>query len=437
MPSYNTTGDLLALTPAQRETYALPINCSVFLDDGSPGRSIRVAIAQTFSEALDTNNLPLMQAVLDAQLVHPDFTVYHGTSALGIASKLGNLDTVKVLVEHGADVNLIFNPRDPSLRWNKDPKHSRTALILAAEHGQLGIVKYLQKQGADDGFIASDGQMALRMAATNGHREIVDILPVRRGGGWLRIKAHYARQWRGIKAILGYFYQIGKFFVWSVPKFLLWNLPKGVLWDLPLATGKKFVKTAKWMWERRAGFPSWCRRRAEDVKRGVKAVPKVLKKVPGAVRDAILEAGRRITRAAAIVGKYVRKWSVRIGSAIGDIAAKVVSLLHTALLLVAGWIQRIRNVSLADLVAGVKAVGRAIVAVPVTVCKALVKLNKAAWNVVVQLFDILGAIVYVLGYGLFQVAIIVPKQLIIIVLRVGSVLLGGVREVLVYFDPKR
>lgn len=66
----------------------------------------------------------------------------------------------------------------------------RTPLMLAASIGSLPLVKLLFKppHSANDALVAPDGQIALRLAATAGHRAIVDYLPSRRAGGFSAFK---------------------------------------------------------------------------------------------------------------------------------------------------------------------------------------------------------------------------------------------------------
>jgi hypothetical protein len=61
--------------------------------------------------------------------------------------------------------------------------------------GNLVIVKILMEEyHCDDGLVASDGQIALRLAAQNGHREVVDFSlldgRVASCGGSIRIEMH-------------------------------------------------------------------------------------------------------------------------------------------------------------------------------------------------------------------------------------------------------
>lgn len=86
-----------------------------------------------------------------------------GNTALFLAAYRGRMDVVKLLVEHGADVNA------------KDDGDS-TPLQDAAWSGQTEVVRYLLEQGAEpdakDGF----GRSALDLAIEGGHTEIATIL---------------------------------------------------------------------------------------------------------------------------------------------------------------------------------------------------------------------------------------------------------------------
>ena len=73
------------------------------------------------------------------------------------ASKIGNLKTVKYIVEQGADINALHN----------------AALIEASKKGNLEIIKFLIAKGAN---IHARNNAALRYASKNGHSEIVKYL---------------------------------------------------------------------------------------------------------------------------------------------------------------------------------------------------------------------------------------------------------------------
>jgi ankyrin repeat protein len=74
----------------------------------------------------------------------------------------GDLEMVKFLVEHGADVNC-----DDGL-----------PLMCSAEYGHLDIVKFLIEHGADIYIDKNNdiGISALQMSASHGHLEVVKFL---------------------------------------------------------------------------------------------------------------------------------------------------------------------------------------------------------------------------------------------------------------------
>jgi hypothetical protein len=125
---------------------------------------------------------------LDINLPHPwswDFPII-------VAVKEGQTNMMRHLINLGADVN-VWSPRP---RGDGYPRKldgrcetSRTPLMYAAEQGSLNICKILCETAfADPMLIAADGQTAQRLAARNGHKEIVQYLPAHRGGVWLRLK---------------------------------------------------------------------------------------------------------------------------------------------------------------------------------------------------------------------------------------------------------
>jgi ankyrin repeat protein len=87
-------------------------------------------------------------------------------TALTKAASVGDLATVRNLVEKGADVNEKI----------KDGT-GRTALIKAAEKGHIDIVRYLIGKGADVNYKATmSGDTALEDAAAGGYINIVGLL---------------------------------------------------------------------------------------------------------------------------------------------------------------------------------------------------------------------------------------------------------------------
>ncbi|KAI6194551.1 Ankyrin repeat protein [Aphelenchoides besseyi] len=86
--------------------------------------------------------------------------VYHGQTALMLACSHGRVETTKLLLNCGADVNM------------QDIDGS-TALMCASEHGHKDLVKLLLQQPSIDCSLTDcDDQTALSIAVENGHRDI-------------------------------------------------------------------------------------------------------------------------------------------------------------------------------------------------------------------------------------------------------------------------
>jgi len=133
------------------------------------------------------------------QFVHLGFDVNHihprrQQYPIFYAVKCGQTNMMRHLINLGADVN-VWSASDVGTglsfpRYDTpDHERARTPLMCAAEQGNLNICKILCESAfADPMLIAPDGQTAQRLAARNGHREIVQYLPAHRGGSLLRLK---------------------------------------------------------------------------------------------------------------------------------------------------------------------------------------------------------------------------------------------------------
>jgi hypothetical protein len=149
------------------------------------------------------------------------------------------------LIDAGADVNAYGITQTTNLnayqRLPRKEQHTyRTPLQYAAQFGNFTIVKILLANGANDALIAPDGQLALRLAVTNGHREIVDFLARRRGGGFKCWKITHATAVRRMKAAAIGILVFGKVVMYEIPKFFVWTVPKHLL-VLPV------VRRVKWL----------------------------------------------------------------------------------------------------------------------------------------------------------------------------------------------
>jgi ankyrin repeat protein len=80
-----------------------------------------------------------------------------------LAAAAGQVDTVRLLIDNGADLNA----------KNDD---GSTALMVAALKGHLEIVRTLLAAGADVSVQDLDQDSALKLAVENGHAELVKIL---------------------------------------------------------------------------------------------------------------------------------------------------------------------------------------------------------------------------------------------------------------------
>lgn len=342
----------------------------------------------------------------------------------------------------------------------------RTPLQVAASAGHLPLVKlFMEVYHCDDSLIAPDGQIALRLAATNDHREVVDYLPARRGGGFLRWKAQHQIAIQRYKRALKSIYAFIKFFVWDVEKFLLWTCPKHMI-------VKPLMKSCNWCWENRKGFVPWCKRQVlatpERVKKagnwignGVKKSGKWVwggvKKVPKAVADAgkavwkfgtvtlpkcLKKLGKwlwnlittRIPRAIAIAGKWIWGGVASAGKALWNVILKLASLLHTAFSAVVTFF---RELTLKDIWDGFCSFLKAIfVTFPKTLWKWIETFGDESYKFMKTILGELGEciwwIICILGY----LVVYVPSKLWEVIQSMGQSFAKAWYEVLVWFRPK-
>ncbi|MEJ2759324.1 MAG: ankyrin repeat domain-containing protein [Anaerolineales bacterium] len=93
-------------------------------------------------------------------------TVYPIHSAAAHRDKTASLTMVKLLVEHGAKVNV-----SQAGGW--------TPLHQAADHGNEELARYLLKKGADRTLTADDGRTPADMARGKGFLELADLLDIK------------------------------------------------------------------------------------------------------------------------------------------------------------------------------------------------------------------------------------------------------------------
>lgn len=111
-------------------------------------------------EILDPDNIPFDLLPRDVS----DAATDEGMTALHFAAQNGNIDVVKYLIEHGADIKA----QDISL--------SRSAIHFAAENGNLDTIKFLAEKGVDLQDKDSLGATALHYAAKSNRLEVMKYL---------------------------------------------------------------------------------------------------------------------------------------------------------------------------------------------------------------------------------------------------------------------
>ena len=124
------------------------------------GHSARIA-AQDLADAARRNDVNMVRCLLDAG-ADKEFRVGDKT-ALMLASELGHLEVVHLLLEARADTD----------SWDN---FGRTALLHASESGHLAIVRLLLEAGADKDCWNTVGETALLLASEGGHLEVARLL---------------------------------------------------------------------------------------------------------------------------------------------------------------------------------------------------------------------------------------------------------------------
>ncbi|KPM43282.1 hypothetical protein AK830_g3264 [Neonectria ditissima] len=390
-------------------------------------------IVSAFFSAIAVGHDDVVRNFVARGLVSPDTTNELGETPLLAAVRAGKTPMVSTLVALGATVDAFG--RSLSSTHKGDGFPDRTPLQSAAEQGHLALVRVLMEDyGADDGLMAPDGAMALRLAAMNGHREIVEYLPARRGGSWLRWKTAHAEEMRRVRRALSsilYFVRV-----------LVYELPKCLVYDIP-------THIAKAAWRRRHRAAAWCKKLpsrakrfamrlpsrlkhgAQSVWKGAKEIPQLLKEValalwrllkaiPGAIKAFLLWIGRGLKS---------------VGKAIFSVLARVVSLLHTALSAVLSFF---RSITLKDVWDGICSVLRAIfIDTPQAIFGVFVSFGKMTYEVMVRLFGCVGWILWHIGVVILEFFAYLPRMVWRCFAAIGRSIRRAYQEVMAYLDPKR
>jgi ankyrin repeat protein len=154
--------------------------------------------ALTLHEAAATGNARRLKTILGQSRVRVNTANPEGFTPLGLAAFFGHGDAVRVLLGHGAEVNLKGPSRfantalDAAVAGNhtdvvrillaarSDPnarsEGNYTPLHKAAAHGNLEIVRMLLDAGADPKAGRDGGQTPLDDAREKGHVAVVGLL---------------------------------------------------------------------------------------------------------------------------------------------------------------------------------------------------------------------------------------------------------------------
>ncbi|PIG82070.1 hypothetical protein AARAC_000247 [Aspergillus arachidicola] len=110
-----------------------------------------------------------------------------GQSALSRAAQRGHLETCKILLDEGANIDT----RDDGTNAQAQDKSDRTALFMAAERGHKAVVKLLLGEGANTEARDKWDRTPIFLAAEHGHETIVKLLLD--AGAKVNAKDHWKR----------------------------------------------------------------------------------------------------------------------------------------------------------------------------------------------------------------------------------------------------
>jgi hypothetical protein len=320
-------------------------------------------------------------------------------------------------------------------------------LQLAASIGHLVLVKLLMEQyHCDDSLIAPDGQIALRLAAENGHREVVDYLPARRGGGFRRWKHKNMTAIRRAKKAATGIGKFVKFFVWDIEKFFLWSVPKHLIIQ-PLA------KASAWCWKHRREFGPWCMHQLRETPvRVVKFVKwigkairgtgkwlwKVIQGIPEVIKDIAGWIWKLVTvklpKAVALLARWIANGLTSLAKVIWNAILRIISFLSTVVTAIVSFF---RSLTLKDIWNGFCDVLREVfIALPKLIWSWIMCFGDASYKMMKLILGELGEILWCIGYGLLWVVTFIPRKLWIILQSFGGVMAKAGYEMRVWMDPK-
>lgn len=405
-------------------------------------RTIRNIILEYFS-AITSQKSETVNHFLTSKLVTTSTTDVFGRTPLIAAAEKGSSRMVLLLADFDADVNAM----------GRFDGEMRTPLMVAAQTGSLPLVKpLLDVLHADDGIIAADGQLALRLAAEHGHKEIVDILPLRRGGGWRRWKHHHAKAVTRAKEALkriGYFVE-----------FTCWIIPKAIIWDLPMHCVLRPLKRhIFWSWHNKAHFLPWCRRKLGEVperarraaiwvKNHLTKFLKVIQRfrlphflthtLPRFLHSSAKFLWTLLTVKIPTALKICLLWLWDGVKTISNIAfhllRSIISLMHTA---VSATLNFFRNITVADVLHGLREVLHlTFVTFPMRLGGWIAKFVVTSYKVLEQVAGSAGRVIWWVGRGSLELVIYIPRKLGVAVGSLGGSVVKAGHEIAVWLNPK-
>lgn len=160
---------------------------SIGADPGRSFSSVRLSYIFLPVEFASYNSLCEPESELQVLIDHG--ALVKGTCALQLAAQFGKLDAVRILLQAGAEVDALpktsIKPEDltgteqvvgSDFHYIED-----TALHLAASGGMLEVVKLLLEHGADPEVLDAKGCTALMRAEKVGHTAVTELLERQKG----------------------------------------------------------------------------------------------------------------------------------------------------------------------------------------------------------------------------------------------------------------
>ncbi|WP_340401007.1 ankyrin repeat domain-containing protein [Paenibacillus sp. FSL H8-0079] len=122
-------------------------------------------------QAVQEGHVEKLKSLLDADPELTNIENQDGLTPLGYASHYGQVGAVRVLLEHGANVNAISHSKISFI-----PSNTALHAALAGERSPE-VIRLLLEQGASTNILDSDGQYALHSAAFHTDQtELIEML---------------------------------------------------------------------------------------------------------------------------------------------------------------------------------------------------------------------------------------------------------------------